>query len=234
MRKIFVTKNSEGFIQEYGSSKFKADNSEIELELPEDHPLFTGLPSSFKHENGQLTFVPSKLEEYNQIVEEIENQPKIEEEVQQLKSVSSAMLGGESSDGELVAKSLNHALRLFAQTLPEDKALEVAAMYPMWETNKNYKMNEYVQYGLNPDNEPQIYRTLQAHKSQADWTPDKAVSLFKKIGFTPTGTPTWVQPLGATDAYKKNDEVSHKGVIYTSNIDGNVWEPGVYGWTIKK
>ena len=45
------------------------------------------------------------------------------------------------------------------------------------------------------------------------------------------GVPMWVQPTGAHDAYKKGDQVSHDGDTWTSTVDGNVWEPGVYGWT---
>lgn len=41
----------------------------------------------------------------------------------------------------------------------------------------------------------------------------------------------WKQPEGAHDAYKKGAEVSHKGSVWTSDVDNNVWEPGVYGWT---
>lgn len=44
----------------------------------------------------------------------------------------------------------------------------------------------------------------------------------------------WKQPEGAHDAYKKGAEVSHKGSVWTSDVDNNVWEPGVYGWTKKE
>lgn len=44
----------------------------------------------------------------------------------------------------------------------------------------------------------------------------------------------WQQPEGAHDAYKKGAEVSHKGSVWTSDVDNNVWEPGVYGWTKKE
>lgn len=43
--------------------------------------------------------------------------------------------------------------------------------------------------------------------------------------------PEWVQPTGAHDAYAQGAKVSHNGKKWTSDIDGNVWEPGVYGWT---
>ena len=43
--------------------------------------------------------------------------------------------------------------------------------------------------------------------------------------------PAWSQPLGAHDAYAAGAKVSHNGQHWTSDINGNVWEPGVYGWT---
>ena len=49
----------------------------------------------------------------------------------------------------------------------------------------------------------------------------------------PTGTLPWVQPTGAHDAYSFGAEVTHAGKTWTSTAAGNVWEPGVYGWTVK-
>ena len=43
--------------------------------------------------------------------------------------------------------------------------------------------------------------------------------------------PEWVRPTGAHDAYKTGAKVSHNGKKWTSNVENNVWEPGVYGWT---
>ena len=43
--------------------------------------------------------------------------------------------------------------------------------------------------------------------------------------------PDWIQPAGAHDAYKAGDVTAHNGAEWTSDIDGNIWEPGVYGWT---
>lgn len=42
--------------------------------------------------------------------------------------------------------------------------------------------------------------------------------------------PEWVQPEGAHDAYSTGDIVTHNGKTWKSNTEGNVWEPGVYGW----
>lgn len=45
--------------------------------------------------------------------------------------------------------------------------------------------------------------------------------------------PLWVQPQpGVTDSYAKDAKVTHKDQRWTSDLDGNVWEPGVYGWTL--
>ena len=43
--------------------------------------------------------------------------------------------------------------------------------------------------------------------------------------------PAWSQPQGAHDAYAKGAKVFHSDKHWTSNVDNNVWEPGVYGWT---
>lgn len=44
----------------------------------------------------------------------------------------------------------------------------------------------------------------------------------------------WIQPKGAHDAYSKGSKVAHKSKHWISNIDANVWEPGVSGWTEHK
>ena len=46
----------------------------------------------------------------------------------------------------------------------------------------------------------------------------------------PTVVPEWEQP-DSTNPYAKGDKVTHNGKTWVSDIDGNVWEPGVYGWT---
>lgn len=139
------------------------------------------------------------------------------------------------ADKVFKAKQLRRALQLWAATLTDESTMmEIADIYPKWNGNsKSYKTGDIFSYGVNADGETQLYSVLQAHTSQTDWTPDTASSLYKKVGFTNSGVSIWTQPLGATDAYNKGDEVSHNGQIWTSDIDGNVWEPGVYGWTVK-
>ena len=41
----------------------------------------------------------------------------------------------------------------------------------------------------------------------------------------------WSQPSGGHDAYPQYVYVTHDGGTWQSTADGNVWEPGVSGWT---
>lgn len=133
------------------------------------------------------------------------------------------------------ALEMRKALQMFVGTLDVetqlDKVLEIPSVFPVWEANRAYKTKEVISYGANSVGDPQLYQVLQDHTSAAEWTPDTATSLYKAIGITEDGYPTWVQPLGATDAYSKGDKVSHNGSHWVSDVDNNVWEPGVYGWT---
>lgn len=43
--------------------------------------------------------------------------------------------------------------------------------------------------------------------------------------------PKWVQPTGAHDAYGLGAKVTWNGKKWTSDINANTYEPGVYGWT---
>ena len=75
-----------------------------------------------------------------------------------------------------------------------------------------------------------LYKCIADHTSQADWAPDVAVSLWAPTSDPAEEYPAWSQPVGAHDAYNTGDKVSHNEKKWTSTCDGNVWEPGVYGW----
>lgn len=132
------------------------------------------------------------------------------------------------------AEQMRKALQLFAATLDDDKALEVATVYPAYRVGVAYAVDEIFSYGVNAVGDPQLYRVVQAHTSQADWTPDSAASLYSPIGLTAEGVVIWSQPTGAHDAYNKGDVVSYEGSLYESLIDGNVYSPAAYpaGWQV--
>lgn len=138
------------------------------------------------------------------------------------------------NDKIFLAKQMNRFMQMQVQSanLPDDRAMEVADLYPAWVTMKSYAVDEIIKFGVNADGETQLYKVIQAHTSQENWTPDTQPALYKKVGFTESGVPIWTQPLGATDAYMKGDKVSFNGQIYISTVDGNVWQPGIYGWEV--
>ncbi len=106
---------------------------------------------------------------------------------------------------------------------------EVAAVVDLFDgfdaESRVYKVGEVVAFG------GVLFRCVQAHTSQADWTPDTAVSLWVSISDPAEEWPEWSQPLGAHDAYEQGAKVSHNGKHWISDVAANVWEPGVYGWT---
>lgn len=136
------------------------------------------------------------------------------------------------------ALELRKALQFFLTTLdPEtdkEKIMEIPSVFPKFVVGKAYAVKEVFSYGENEAGDPQLYQVLQAHTSSAEWIPDVATSLYKKIGVTDEGYPEWVQPLGASDAYNTGDIVSYNGTLYKSLIDGNTWSPEAYpaGWEV--
>ena len=132
------------------------------------------------------------------------------------------------------AEQFRKALQMFAASLSDEEAMEVATIYDPWVVGKSYSVGEFVTYGENSVGDPQLYKVVQAHTSQADWTPDATASLFTAIGLDDAGYPVWSQPTGAHDAYNKGDIVDYNGTLYRSLIDGNVYSPDAYpaGWAV--
>lgn len=132
------------------------------------------------------------------------------------------------------AEQLRKALQMFAATLTDEQAMAVATVYPAWTVNTAYAVGAIISYGTNGVGDPQLYKVVQAHTSQAQWTPDAVPSLYDAFGLDESGYPLWAQPSGAHDAYNTGDIVNYKGTLYKSTINGNVWPPDVYpaGWEL--
>lgn len=109
----------------------------------------------------------------------------------------------------------------------EVTATEHEEIFAAWEPDVQYVAGNLRRY---PESEGKLYKCLQNHKSQADWTPDAAVSLWAVAGDPTEEWPEWSQPIGAQDAYMSGDKVSHNEKHWVSDYDNNVWEPGVFGW----
>lgn len=104
----------------------------------------------------------------------------------------------------------------------DEEALTEVWMFPAWQTDTSYAANERIRY------DDTLYRCVQAHTSQSNWTPDATPALWTVVSLDEW--PEWVQPTGAQDAYMLGDKVSHADKHWVSTADYNTWEPGVYGW----
>ena len=120
------------------------------------------------------------------------------------------------------AKLLRKLIEQLAVTLDDETALTGVELFPVWAIGTAYAVDDRVQHGGT------LYKCVQAHTSQADWTPDVTPALWVVVSIDEY--PEWVQPTGAHDAYAKDSKVTHNGKKWISSYDANVWEPGVYGW----
>ena len=122
------------------------------------------------------------------------------------------------------ARALRPYIEKASISLTDEDALQAVELFPQWVTGHAYVVDERLQYnGV-------LYRVVQAHTSQADWTPDITPALFVVVSLDEW--PEFVQPTGAHDAYNKGDKVTFEGKHYISLIDGNVYSPAAYpvGW----
>lgn len=135
----------------------------------------------------------------------------------------------EELERQLAAEKLQELVTMKTlQGATDAEALEMRSLYPEWCSEVEYTAGYYLQYkGI-------LYKVLQDHTSQADWTPDKAVSLYVNVADPQEPYPPYKAPTGAHDAYKKGDCVTFEGKHYRSKIDGNVHSPAEYpaGWEI--
>lgn len=122
-----------------------------------------------------------------------------------------------------LARKLRYYIEKASLSLTDEDALQAVELYPAWQAGAAYTVDERIRYNST------LYRCVQAHTSQEDWTPDATPALWTVVSLDEW--PEWVQPTGAQDAYAKGYKVSHNDKHWTSDIDGNVWEPGIYGWS---
>lgn len=131
----------------------------------------------------------------------------------------------EPSYGQMLS-AVKTMLASAASELTDEEALAVAALYPTWAEKIGALVKEGERYWYNE----KLWKVIQAHIVQEDWTPDTAPSLFVEVSIVEW--PEWKQPAGAADAYNKGDKVTYKGDHYISLIDANTWSPEEYpaGW----
>ena len=125
----------------------------------------------------------------------------------------------------MISRAKAHELRKLIEkasvSLSDEDALSGVELYPLWLPDTAYTVGDRVRDG------DTLYKCVQSHTSQADWTPNATPALWTRVSIEEW--PEWVQPTGAQDAYNTGDKVSHNGKHWVSLVNANVWEPGATG-----
>ena len=80
------------------------------------------------------------------------------------------------------AKQLRKLIEDLATTLDDTTALTGIELFPKWQSGKSYSVGDRVQYNSI------LYRCVQVHASQNDWTPDSTPAMWAVIDKTHAGT----------------------------------------------
>jgi hypothetical protein len=127
------------------------------------------------------------------------------------------------------ARALRQMIVKASASLSDEDAVDAVELYPAWSGNGvQYTAGERIRSG------EKLYRVVQTHTSQQDWSPANTPALFTEVA-KPGEIPVWRQPTGAQDAYMQGDKVyfpNEGDPVYVSTVDNNVWQPGVYGWEL--
>ena len=147
--------------------------------------------------------------EKQEIIKQAEKE-KMEEEA--LKKAIPAML-----------KAVKSMIRV--DELTTEELANIIDLYDDWKVAVEYEKDMLVKYN------ELLYRVVQKHTSQSDWTPDATLALYSPIA-PPDVIAEWVQPLGVHDAYNTGDKVTFNGEIYECLKDAVTHSPMVYpdGW----
>ena len=128
--------------------------------------------------------------------------------------------------------------RSLAASIPTNAVLEdiedLAAAFPRWEDNVGRQVHPGEFYTYDGTD---VYRVIQGHVTQADWSPPLVPALFLYLPPAgPSGCPPFVQPTGAHDAYAIGDCVEFEGANYVSLIGANTYSPSAYpaGWELQE
>ena len=113
----------------------------------------------------------------------------------------------------MITRERAHALRALIEkgsaSLSDGDALEAVELFPAWAVGASYEQGIRLRYG------EKLYKVLQAHTSQADWTPDIATSLYAEVEKPGQGdTPDDPIPYGGNMELLEGKYYAQDGVTY--------------------
>lgn len=105
-------------------------------------------------------------------------------------------------------------MRAARLTVDDETALTGKELYPVWAENISVSVNDRYQYN------DKLYKCVQAHTTQADWTPDATPALWAVIDVTHAGTIEDPIPASRGMEYVKGLYYIENNVIYLMNRQG--------------
>ena len=206
----------------------KAKITNGQLEYFKQPAWLLGDATAYATEQGYKEVVYPTLTDTQLLGNPIENETEITFEVvdksaEQL--MAEKLSEAKVQQDEAIREMQTKQVQITAQTFDDATALDNKLIYPFWEAGIDVEVDKKYLYVMNGV----LYKSLQAHTTQADWTPDITPALWKEV--VPEGViPEWKQPLGVHDSYQVGDKVTYKGNTYECTSANNVYAPDVYGW----
>lgn len=105
------------------------------------------------------------------------------------------------------------AAQINTLSVDDQTALRMTEFYPVWAADTAYSAGYKVQH------HGKLYKVITAHTSQADWTPDVAVTLFERIDETHDGTKYDPIPYEGNMVLENGKYYTQDGVTYLCNRD---------------
>lgn len=108
----------------------------------------------------------------------------------------------------------------------DELALQSVELFPKWEAGIYVAVGERYQYnGV-------LYRVVQSHTTQSDWTPDITPALWTVVSVEEW--PEIPESIPAEAPWMKGDRGTWKGQHYICQMDNCVWNPDQYpqAWSL--
>lgn len=119
-------------------------------------------------------------------------------------------------------KELVKLLKGALPTAPAEVAQNNVEWYPPWVKGEKVEIGSRRAWA-------NVLYEVYAPAGDNLYSPDQVPAIWRRVYLEEW--PEWVQPTGAHDAYATGSQVTHNNRKWTSDIDANTYEPGVYGWT---
>lgn len=106
------------------------------------------------------------------------------------------------------ARQLRPMIVKASASLSDEDALGAVELFKAWVADTAYAVDERIRYG------DKLYRCVQAHTSQADWTPDTTPALWTEVALPGDGT-TPDKPIAYNNmALEQGKYYAQNGIVY--------------------